>query len=464
MSKKSFLQIPNKKQWSINDFIEFSPPNNLFSIKIILRATLSGFPNGVALATVSQVASALKCNWNLSVQELTFLTVAFFIGEGVGSFYLGRASDTCGRKISLMVATGLTVYFGLLAAISPSMIYFMVFRVFVGAGYGANVMMIFIYSTEYIKKTDRSLVTLVYMLIFTTGTLFSILMSYWTLNRYGWRIYMALCSIGGIFGLSLFNLPESMYYYQMHEKADEIKNVLNEIAETNNIEWPSHATLTLQRYKRSKIGLVYTFQKFKFKLLATSVVFIAIMFSFYGLPFFILYKLQHGHCNLLSIGNHSNPLDTNCIPQTDSQVLYSFYITSGTIPGAFVSYILANKFGRKVMMNVTLVLLMLCYLAQTVCLPNIVGYGLLFASSGLTLGASCYIFNYISELFPTNVRASAAGFVIGFGKNACIVTPFIFQQLLQRSPLIVLVGLPCLSLIAIGFLWFLPETLNKDVF
>ena len=463
MTRENLLKNPNKKHWSINDFIEFSPPKNLFSIKIILQVSLSSLPNGVALATVSQAASALKCDWNLTVQELTFLSVAFFIGEGISSLYFGRVSNTCGRKTSLMAATGLLVYFGLLSAISPSMIYLMVSRAFVGAGFAGNTMMIFVYTTEFIKKTDRALITLVYMLIYTTGTLFAVLMSYCTLNRYGWQVYMALCSIGGVFGLSLFPLPETMYYYQLHEKTDDIKKVLNEMAETNNIDWPSYATLTLRRYKRSKIGFSYTFKKFKFELLATSVVLISIMLSFYGLPFFILYKLQHGQCNLLRIESQISLMGTKCIHQTDTQVLYSFYLTSGTIPGAFITYLLANNIGRKSVFNVSLFFLILCYLSQTVCLPDIVGYGLLFASSGLTLGASCYIYTYASELFPTNVRASATGFVTGLGKTACFVTPFIFQQLLPQSPLIVLVGLPLLSLIAIVFLWFLPETLNKDM-
>ena len=462
MPKEKIQENMKARYWSVNDFIEFLPARNWFSIKIILRATFTNFATGIVLATVSQAASSLQCDLNLTALEVTLISVIFFLGESLGSFYFGRASDTCGRKLSLMASTGLMVYFILLSAASPSLNFFLIMRLFVGAGYGGNILMKFIYCTEFMKAKDRGLATLIFMLFFTAGTLFSILMSYLTLNRYGWRIYMAVSSIiGGVFGLPLlYLLPESMRFLHLHGKTIEIKKILNEIATTNNIVWPSYALLSHICCKQNDKGLSYIYKNYKFKIMVTSIVFMTIMLNFYGLPFLILYKLKHSdHCDL-SLGNQSA---SKCSALTDTEVLHSLYINSGTIPGAFISYVMADKLGRKVMMNVSLVLIMLCYLAQIFCLPQFIGNGLLFMCSGLALGSSSYIYMYTSELFPTNVRATGSGIVSGFGKMTCLITPFIFQQLFHKHPTLVLVGMSCMSFVSLACLCFLPETLNKDI-
>ena len=468
--------MPNKKQktdylkrgnWLVNDFIEFLPARNLFSIKIILQATSLTFAAGIVLTTVSQIASTLQCDWNLTLQDVSLVSMSFFLGEVIGSYYFGLISDTCGRKKTLMASSGLMVYFILLSAASPSWNFFLVTRLFTGAGYSGKVVLTFIYFTEFAKKTDRGLATLLYILIFTSGTLFAILMSYLTLNGYGWRFYVAVSNIIGIVFLPLLCLlPESMRFLQMYGRTDEIKRILNQIATTNNITWPSYALLiTSKRCKQAEKGFYFAFKTYKLKLMSTCIVYLTILFNFYGLPFFILYKLRNSdHCDLRMVKQiQQSKLADKCTALTNTEVLHSLYINSGMIPGAFISYLLAERFGRKTLLNVSFVLLIFCYLSQFFCLPASIGYGLLFVCSGVTLGASCYVFTYISELFPTNVRATASGIVSSFGKLTCVVTPFVFQQLLPDEPALVLVGIPCMSFVALASLWFLPETLNKDM-
>ena len=461
------MKTRKRGTWLVNDFIEFLPSKNRYSLKIIIKATVATFSGGVVLATVSQIAQSLQCDLGFTLKDVTMLSAMFFFGEGIGSFYFGRISDTFGRKLCLIWTILVMVYFGILTAASPSLNFLLMTRFFTGAGYGGKVVMTFIYCTEFAKTTDRGLATLLYILTFTMGTLFAILMSYLTLNEYGWRFYVAVSNMVGIAIFPFFlDIPESMRYLQMRGRKIEIKQILEDMAAVNNLAWPSDAVLSTQTRseKHEEKELWYAFRRYHWKIMKTCIVYLTIMFNFYGLPFFILYKLKFSdQCNFRMFDQDTHIVATKCTPLTDTEVLHSLYINSGTIPGAIISYFLAERFGRKALLNIAFLLYMLCFISQMICLPALVVYCLLFVCSGVTLAASCYVFTYISELFPTAVRATASGFVSAFGKMACIITPFVFQQLLQDNVMIVSIGISCLSFVALACLWFLPETLNEDM-
>ena len=105
---------------TMTSFIENLPSNNWFSIKIVFLATLTSIPSGSVIFINALIAPDLQCEWNLTTFEVTLISIAFYVGEALGSWYWGRMADVYGRKNTLIVSTGSMVYFVLLSAASRS--------------------------------------------------------------------------------------------------------------------------------------------------------------------------------------------------------------------------------------------------------------------------------------------------------------------------------------------------------
>lgn len=66
------------------------------------------------------VCTQVKCEWGLTDQQESLLTVWVFIGLLIGAYVWGAAADIAGRKVALLCATVGGILTSSLAAIMPN--------------------------------------------------------------------------------------------------------------------------------------------------------------------------------------------------------------------------------------------------------------------------------------------------------------------------------------------------------
>ena len=183
--------------------------------------------------------------------------------------------------------------------------------------------------------------------------------------------------------------------------------------------------------------------------------------TYYGLPFLINFKLQHkSSCKIILIDQNS----TICNPLTDSEILQSFCVNLGLLPGSILGYLLAENIGRKALFGFNAILMSITYISLLVChFPVIVTYLLLFLCSGSVSISSAFAFLYSAELFPTNVRGAATGIAASAWKASSMISPLLFQQLIYTHYHFVLILMAISSLVGFVGLLNLPETLKKKL-
>jgi len=449
----------------MSSFIEDLPSNNWFSIKIVFLATLTAISSGTVLFINALVAPDLQCEWGLTTFEVTSISIAFYGGEAFGSWYWGRIADIYGRKNTLIASTGSMLYFVLLSAASRSFHLYLLLRFFVGAGFAGSFLLTVIYNTEFTKSTDHGKALFWYNLVFTFGSLFSISFSYWTLNNYGWRIYTIAVISPAIILLyfMIAYLPESIRFLQSQGRTSEALEVIKDACKTTKTALTKDMDLlnmnsdTPSKTEDSRYFQVLS--KHWINIFGLSFYGVPMFLSFYGLPFFIEYKLQHATCTLIV----NETISPKCVPLTDGEILRSFFINLGYLPGAFIGYFMAEKIGRKILLNTTTGLLAVCYISQLICLPNAINYFLLFLSSGMSLSAGCFIVLYAAELFPTNVRMTSTGIASAVWKFCSIFSPVLFQHLIYTNTTFVIVLMSAWSIVGAFGLCPLPETLGHGL-
>lgn len=458
------MSVENKT-WTINDFIECLPFYNAFTIKILCLINVPTFVAGFILYVNVLIAPELQCEWKLTTFEISLISIAFYIGEGCGSFYWGRTADIYGRKVILIVVTACMIYFALLSSVSDSFASHMMMRFFVGAGYNGCFIMTTVYSTEFTKKADHCKAILFVSIVFIVGNLAAIGVSYFTMNSYGWRNFILWSMLPCLLLVFLMVLlPESIRFLTVNGENNQVFEMLNDIAATNNVSWPEN--IQFQEISKSKNiinnqspGYVEVMTKHWKKLLGLSMYGIPLFLSYYGIPFFIDYKLQQqSSCQF----NRTQTI-VQCAPLSDSQIVRSFLVNLGMLPGTICGYILAEKFGRKILLGFTMILMSICYFIQLFCVPSIITYILLFLASGFGTSSTVFIMLFSSELFPTNIRSTATGMAATLWKVFSIISPLLFQHLIYTNWTLVIVLMGMSSLIGIVGLCILPETLGQNL-
>ena len=318
-----------------------------------------------------------------------------------------------------------------------------------------------VYNTEYTRSSDHGLAVLWYNIVFLAGNLFGIAVSFVTLNKYGWRVYIIYTTVPCIaLSIPMFLLKESIRYLQVKGKTKDIIKILKTITRTVKKSWPENVQL------KTEVSSIYgrnisnspVISKHWKSLLGLSVYGVPLYITYYGLPFLINFKLQHKNsCQIPQTL-------TLCTPLTDGEIMQSFFVNLGLLPGSILGYLLAEKVGRKTLLGFSAVLMAITYFSLLICrFPVVVTYFLLFLCSGLSLSTACFLFLYSAELFPTNSRGTVTGIAACIWKTSSILSPVLFQQLIYTHYHWVLISLGTSSLVGLFALFILPETLKKKL-
>lgn len=372
----------------------------MMNIKLIqwsITVALGGLIFGMDVAVISGAEQSIQKLWSLTnLQHGLAIAIALY-GTVLGAAFGAKPADTFGRKPTL-IAIGIVFLFSAIgSALATNVSIFMLWRFLGGIAIGASSVVAPVYIAEISPPTHRGKMVIAFQL----NIVFGILLAYFTnfyLSKlgYDWRWMLGIVAIpSALFSTLMFFTPESprwlILYKQEEKKATQILNLMGSDADS---EIKNIKSVTLNEAKTNR-SLWDSTNKMPL-LLAFLLAFFNQASGINAIIYFAPRVLE-----LTGAGQNAS------LVLTVSIGLVNLFFT-------ILGWFLIDRFGRKVLMYIGSIgyiisLALVSYSFATEQFQFVIYYLFVFIAAH-AVGQGAVIWVFISEIFPSKVRASGMAF------------------------------------------------------
>ena len=426
-----------------------------FQVKLYFVVGLTYLADAMEVMIISVLGPVLQCStWEVTKSQLAFLTTMVFLAMGITAPIWGIISDAYGRRRSIMISSALLLVFGFFTTFSPTFTWLVALRFLCGCCISCLPQCITILN-EYLPSGHRGKSNIWLAFIWSFGGILITLLAWGFIPawEYGWRLLIALCTLPVILFLSLsFLLPESLLFLAQKGRTEEVCQILDSIAKTNN---------KLKVLDNCQIDFQYTnkhdedetknkkflkiFQGMRQLLehgrrtttLIVWLIGILCAFNYYGLALFAteltLNEIRRGVNSTITI--------SGCKSLTSSDYIRLLWTSSAEIPASVITLYIMDIIGRKKTFAINSGIFTLTLIAIVIGRESI-GYNLttvlLFLARGSAMSYVWVYLVYVPEAYPTEIRSVAFGVASACMRIGGMITPYIAQVLMERSEFLAL--------------------------
>ncbi|NGZ78232.1 MFS transporter [Saccharibacillus alkalitolerans] len=359
---------------------------------LLASVGMSWLFDAMDVALISFVAAALALEWSLGPQQLGVLTAINSVGMAVGAACAGILADRFGRKSVLLWTLLIFSVASGLSAVATGFIMLCVLRFVSGFGLGGELPVASTLVSESVPANERGRTVVLLESFWAGGWIAAALIAYFIIPHFesGWRIAFALGALPALYALYLRRkIDDSPRFVSQKKKAEKL-GVRQRFAQV----WaPEHRKTTIMLW----------------------ILWFTVVFSYYGmflwLPQVMVYK------------------DYSLTKSFE----YVLIMTLAQLPGYFTAAYFIEKFGRKFVLVVYLVLTAASaiWFGLATTTPSLIAAGICL--SFFNLGAWGGLYAYTPEHYPTSVRTTGAGLAASFGRVGGIIAPFLVGFLISQG-------------------------------
>lgn len=417
-------------------------------------AALAGLLFGFDTAVIAGVTGDLTDLFDLTPETLGLTVSAALWGTLAGALFAGKPGDAFGSRDSLRVLAAFYFVAGLGCALVSSWLPFLAFRFICGLAIGGSSVLAPVYIAEIAPPKQRGLLVGLFQLMIVLGILVAYLSNATIAGlvdgETAWRWKLGVTALPAlIFFLLLFAIPNSPRWLVVKGRRDEAHTALARIgmdeaaaaSELRRVEAalerdPPDEKLSWRRHRRPMLLAI-----------------LVAMFNQLAGINAVLYYLN----DIFARAGSLSP---------DRQAVL---IGLANLVFTLLGMALIDRLGRKTLLMIGAVGMTLCLataagvmfgaLGNGLMLPALVGFIAFFATSQ---GAVIWV--YISEVFPTPVRArgSALGAGTHWLMNALIASVFpVLVAWSPGAPFAIFAVAMIVQLIVVAT--FFPETRGVDL-
>ena len=393
------------KQIDVVGVIDGSSIGGIIIGVVALCAGVS-FLDGFDILAISYVAPVIGAAWKLPKEAFGPIFAAHYIGASLGAVFFGWYADRYGRRLGVIIPTALFGVFALLTVYAYDFRSLFILRVLIGIGLGGALSNAIAMVAEYSPQRTRATLVSIMYAAFPLGGVIGGPISALLIAKYGWH---AVFILGGVLPLLLtiallLWLSESVRFLVLSKApAASIGGLLRRIAPGFAPSPDDIYVLPQSRGVSSKP----TREIFGREFARTTVL---LCLAAFVAQLVIVYVVTWMPLVLASIG----------MPVT-SAILASVAFSVGGIVGAIGLARIIDKDKSYRWLVITFFLSALSIAGIGFLASN--WYGLLaitFVTGVLTVGANIVLSAYSATVYPTAIRSTGVGWVVGWGRVGAI--------------------------------------------
>jgi putative MFS transporter len=363
-------------------------------------------------------APAVREHWHLTIDTISTITSASFVGMFIGATTGGWFSDRVGRKRALIVTTLWYSGFSLMNAFAWDTRSLFATRLLTGVGLSSMTVVAMTYISEMFPAKLRGRYQALILTIGLCGIPVTAYVARFIIPiaEWGWRAVFVWGSLAMAFPLFAGRLEESPRWYEHQGRNDEADaamsriegRVIEEHRELPDVESSAPALPRSGGFRE----LVASGSAGRLVLLMT--IWMCQTLGIYGfLSWVPTLLVEHGFSVVRSLEQSSA-------------------MSIGAVPGAWIASKLSDRWERKSLIGIVAIAIAACGLSYGLSFrtTTIVIFGFLVAMGQQVFAALLYA--YTPECFPTQVRNTGTGLSYGMGRLANgLVGPFIVAFLFK---------------------------------
>ncbi|GAA1193770.1 MFS transporter [Pseudonocardia alaniniphila] len=374
------------------------------------------------LFLASTVSLVLVTDFGASASELKPLIASAFVGASIGALTIGRLGDRIGRRQALLVSLGFYSVFSLVGAFSTDIWMLVVCRFLAGVGIGAELPLVDAYIADLVPPSVRGRATawaftIGFCGVPIAGFLARGLVGRTLLGFEGWRWLFLVGAIGSLAVWILrTGLPESPRWLSERGSRAEAENVVRRFERSAGVHEPErddvHEERRTDRPERTRVGALLS-RPWRTRTVMLYVFHILQSFGYYGFG------------SLVPIVLTAKGFD---LAQSLTFTALTFL---GYPVGSALSLPVMERFQRPRLIIGSAVGMAVFGLA----------FGYSSTEAGIVVFGFCYtavsnffantFHTYQAELFPTSLRATAAGSAYSISRLATAAMPYVLLPVLD---------------------------------
>jgi benzoate transport len=409
---------------SPRDIILHTPMGTLQIAAIALCIGLTAL-DGFDVLSISFASPGIAAEWGVDRGTLGVILSAELIGMALGSAVIGGIADKIGRRPTILGCLVVMIGGMILAATAGAVTPLLVYRFCTGLGIGGMLASVNAMTAEYSNAKRRNLAVTLMAAGYPAGVIFGGTIASMLLRSYDWPSVFVFGAILTACFLPLvwYFMPESIEFLQHKRPPGALERINRTLGRMGHAavdalpvepdDKPKHSVMRLFSPGMAKMTVLLTLAYF------------AHIMTFY---FYIKWipKL------VVDMGFH---------PSSAGGVLV--WSNVGGILGAILLGLLTQKFGVRGLVIITMVFATVFVAAFGHTPADLSSLSLVAAAAGFFTNAGIVgLYAMFAQSFPTELRASGTGFVIGVGRGGAALAPIIAGYLFVAG-----MGLPAVSLI-----------------
>ncbi|MES2258148.1 MAG: MFS transporter [Pseudomonadota bacterium] len=376
-------------------------------IVAILLVILIAVIDGYDLMAMAFAAPVVSRQWGIDKASLGLLLAISLVGMAAGSLLLTPIADKLGRRAMVLWSLGLVTIATLVSGLSVTLPQLLASRLATGMGLGALVPLLSTLASEYANTRSRSFVVSCTAVGLPLGGAIGGAVSALILQGHDWHWVFLIGAIAGavVLLIAVVALPESPAYL-IARRPDNALERLNSIL----VKWGHDPLTSLPAARGSSQGSIralFSPALVPHTLRLTAINVLMLIAGYYVLNWLPQIMANEGF----------SPSTAGMVSSTSSMVGFA---------GPLVLGALAMRFGARWMATLAMggfgvALISLAFVPPL--LPLLI---LAVSACAVCMSGSAAMFQAIAvETFPAGVRASAIGFIMGIGRIASGLGPYL---------------------------------------
>lgn len=365
--------------------------------------------DGFDILAVTFAAPGIVAAWGIDRAQLGVVFAVGLVGIAAGSLLVAPLADLIGRRAMILWCLVVMTAGTLLCAFSTSVTSLTAYRLLTGLGIGAMIATINPLAAEYANARRRDLCVGLMAVGFPLGGVLGGAVVAWLLRHYDWRsifIFAGALSVAMV-PLVLRWMPEPIGFLIEQRSPGSLERVNAFLARCG------HAPVSQLPPPRStakggaRLAYIFGTDMLGSTLLITAIYFLYVMTVYFFLSWIptLVADLGYSASVAASVSAIAN--------------------LSGVVGGAWLGW-LAHRFGLKVLSIVALLGMGACTAGFGLIPADLLLLKLAAGAAGFFLFAGMIgLYAVIARTFPTHVRATGTGFVIGVGRAGSALAPLL---------------------------------------